>query len=410
VRPLTVLHAAQPTDAGVARYVAAATLDQLARGWEVVVACPSGGQLAAELSAAEVPRLHWPATRCPGVDTIGETQRLGLLISQVDPDVVHLHSAKAGLAGRLAVRGARPTIFQPHGWSWLAARGPTARGALAWERLAARWTRLLVCVGDGEAAQARHRRVGTRHVVVRNGVDLAAFTPADLQTRTAARGRLGIGRDVPLAVCLGRVTRQKGQDVLVRGWPEVREHCPTAQLCIVGDGDLLPTLRGLAPPGVRFAPPCPDPRPWYAAADVVVLPSRWEGLSLTLLEALASGCSVVVTDIPGLAEAVVPGAGARVPVGDARALAQALTRRLTNAGLRAAEGHAAALAARAFDVHRTHEQLAAVTVHAWRLPDSRAQQQSWPPAETAIASRSPDRCPPYGVGGLVPMTEDPAPG
>ena len=99
-----MLHAAQPTDAGVARYVAAATLDQLARGWRVIVACPSGGQLATELTAAGVPRLHWPATRSPSVDTLGETQRLRRLIGQVDPDVVHLHSAKAGLAGRLAVR------------------------------------------------------------------------------------------------------------------------------------------------------------------------------------------------------------------------------------------------------------------------------------------------------------------
>ncbi|MGH3546719.1 MAG: glycosyltransferase [Pseudonocardiaceae bacterium] len=357
-----MLHAAQPTDAGVARYVAAATVDQLTRGWRVVVACPSDGRLAAELTAHGVPRLHWPATRSPGVDTVGETQRLRRLISQVDPDVVHLHSAKAGLAGRLAVRGARPTLFQPHGWSWLAARGATARGALAWERLAARWTDVSVCVGEGEAAHARHRRVGTRHVVVRNGVDLANFAPAGEQARVAARDRLGIGRDVPLAVCLGRITRQKGQDVLVTAWPQVREHCLTAQLCIVGDGDLLPTLRGDTQPGLRFVPPVTDPRPWYAAADVMVLPSRWEGLSLTLLEALASGRSVVVSDIPGLAEAVSPGVGARVPVGDARTMAQALAHRLVDAELRAAEGHAAALTAGAFDVRRTHEQLAAVTV------------------------------------------------
>lgn len=356
-----MLHAAQPTDAGVARYVAAVAADQLARGWRVVVACPSGGQLAAELSAHGVPRLHWPATRSPGVDTVPETQRLRRLISQVQPDVVHLHSAKAGLAGRLAVRGARPTLFQPHGWSWLAVRGVTARGALAWERLAARWTDLLVCVGEGEAAQARHRRMGSRHVVVRNGVNLACFAPAGEQTRAAARDRLGIDQQAPLAVCLGRVTRQKGQDVLLTAWPQVRRWCAGAQLCIVGHGDLLPTLRGYAPPGVRFMPPIPDPRPWYAAADVVVLPSRWEGLPLTLLEALASGCSVVVSDIPGLAEAVTTGVGARVPAGDVSALARAVARRLADADLCAAEGRTAALAAKAFDVQRTHEQLAAVT-------------------------------------------------
>jgi glycosyltransferase involved in cell wall biosynthesis len=361
VSPLSVLHAAQPTDAGVGSYVAAAAADQLARGWRVVVACPSGGRLAAELGAHGIPRLHWPATRSPGVATVPETQRLSRLIKAVRPDVVHLHSAKAGLAGRLAVRGTRPTLFQPHGWSWLAAAGATARGALAWERLAARWTDLLVCVGEGEAAHARLQRVGARHVVIRNGVDLTSLAPADERTRTGARDRLGVDRNAPLAVCLGRVTRQKGQDVLLAAWPLVRRRCPEAQLCLVGDGDLLPTLRGYASPGVRFVPPAADPRPWYAAADVVVLPSRWEGLSLTLLEALASGCPVVVSDIPGLAEAASSDVGARVPLGDVPVLADALARRLLDTDLRAAEGRAAALTARTFDVQRTYEHLAIVT-------------------------------------------------
>lgn len=358
---LSVLHAAQPTDAGVARYVAAVTADQLARGWRVAVACPPGGQLAAALAARGVPRLPWPATRTPGMTTVPETRRLHRLIGIAEPDVVHLHSAKAGLAGRLAMRGGRPTLFQPHGWSWLAARGATARGALAWERLAARWTDLLVCVGEGEAATARHRRVGSRHVVIRNGVDLSHFPPIDERSRITARGLLGVSPDEPLAVCLGRVTRQKGQDVLLAAWPAVRLRCPAAQLCIIGDGDQLPSLRDGAPSGVRFVPPVRDPRPWYAAADVIVLPSRWEGLSLTLLEALATGRSVVVSDIPGLAEVVTAGVGARVPVGDASALAGALTRRLTRPDLRAVEGRNAALAATAFDVRHTYDQLAAVT-------------------------------------------------
>ncbi|MBV9060121.1 MAG: glycosyltransferase [Pseudonocardiales bacterium] len=358
---LSVLHAAQPTEAGVATYVVGVAADQLARGWRVAVACPPGGQLAAALAARGIPRLHWPATRAPSLGTVPETRQLRQLISTVWPDVVHLHSAKAGLAGRLAVRGRRPTVFQPHGWSWLAARGVTARGALAWERLAARWTDLLVCVGEGEAAHARHRGVGNRHLVIRNGVDLAAFKPCDAQARVAARQRLGVDRDAPLAVCLGRVTRQKGQDLLLAAWPQVRSRCPAAQLCIVGDGEALPRLRARALPGVHFLAPVTDPRPWYAAADVVVLPSRWEGLSLTLLEALASGCCVVVADIPGLAEAVSTGVGVRVPAGDANALASAVARRLAEPQLRAAEGHAAAQAACAFDVRRTHDQLAAVT-------------------------------------------------
>ncbi|MGH3776588.1 MAG: glycosyltransferase [Pseudonocardiaceae bacterium] len=358
---LTVLHAVQPTDAGVAGYVAAVAADQLARGWRVMVACPCGGHLGADLAARGIPRLHWPATRSPGADTVLETQRLRRLIRAIRPDVVHLHSAKAGLAGRLALHGRHPTLFQPHGWSWLAVRGAAARAALAWERVASRWTDVVVCVGDGEAAHARHRQVHARHVVVRNGVDLAKFTPADQRARAVARDRLGVDREVSLAVCIGRVTRQKGQDVLLAAWPQVRRHRPGAELCIVGDGSLLPTLGDSAPPGVRFVAPVTDPRPWYAAADVVVLPSRWEGLSLTLLEALASGRPVVVSDIPGLAEATTAGVGARVPVGDTAALAGAIGRRLDDRDLRTAEAVAARLASESFDVQHTHEQLAIVT-------------------------------------------------
>jgi glycosyltransferase involved in cell wall biosynthesis len=103
-------------------------------------------------------------------------------------------------------------------------------------------------------------------------------------------------------------------------------------------------------------------RPWLIAADVVVLPSRWEGLSFAVLEALAIGRSVVVSDIPGLAEAVGPGTGERVPPADPAALADALAERLLDPALTAAEGAAAAAHATAFDQRLTFDRLAAETV------------------------------------------------
>ena len=74
--PLTVLHAAQPTEAGVAGYVVGVAADQLARGWRVTVACPAGGQLATALAERGIPRVDWPATRSPGLHTVSETRRL----------------------------------------------------------------------------------------------------------------------------------------------------------------------------------------------------------------------------------------------------------------------------------------------------------------------------------------------
>jgi glycosyltransferase involved in cell wall biosynthesis len=161
-------------------------------------------------------------------------------------------------------------------------------------------------------------------------------------------------------VFVGRLTRQKGQDVLLTAWPQVRERCPRAWLALVGDGD-LPLL---AAPNVLLAGGVEDVRPWLTAADVVVLPSRWEGLSLTALEALAVGRSLVVSDIAGLAEAVGPGTGVRVPPNEPAALAGALAERLLDPARSKAEGVAAARHATEFDQRLTFDRLAAETAAA----------------------------------------------
>ena len=353
-----VLHVAQPRDGGVARYVVAACRDQMARGWRVTVACPDGGRLATDLAAAGVPRLRWPAVRNPGPESLAEALRLRALTALVRPDVIHLHAAKAGLAGRLRPLRRVPILFQPHGWSWLAAAGPVRTASLAWERAAARWTDLLLCVGPGEADQGRSCGVRGRYAVVHNGVDLDRFCPAGDTARIAARARLGMPADAPLAVCVGRLTRQKGQDVLLAAWPAIRRSCPGARLALVGDGDREGALRSVPAPGVTFAGAVDDVRDWLAAADVVVLPSRWEGLSLTVLEAMATGRSVVVSDIPGLGEVVGPEVGERVPPDDPGALAAAVTRRLRPGALARDEGEAAARYAAGFDLRLTFQRLA----------------------------------------------------
>jgi len=358
---LKVLHVAQPRDGGVAGYVVAACLDQLARGWDVAVACPDGGRLGARLDRAGIPRLPWSAVRSPGPAAVGESIRLRALIERHRPEVVHLHASKAGLAGRLRRERSAPVVFQPHGWSWLAVDGALRTASLAWERAAARWTDLLLCVGDAEAEQGRSNGLRGRYAIVHNGVDLDRFRPAGDDDRAAARLRLAVPVDAPLAVCIGRVTRQKGQDVLLDAWPRVRRECPRARLALVGDGDLLPGLRAKGAAGVTFAGAVDDIRDWLAAADVVVLPSRWEGLSLTVLEAFAAGRAVIVSDVPGLAEVLRPGVGARVTPGDPAALAAAVLDRLTSRARARAEGAAAARHAGRFDQRLTYEHLAAET-------------------------------------------------
>jgi glycosyltransferase involved in cell wall biosynthesis len=334
-----VVHVSQPTSHGVARVVRHLVEDQVAAGWDVFTVCPPSGPLPVEAAAAGARVLSWQATRAPGSTTGREAFHLQGLIESVGADLVHLHSAKAGLAGRLAVRGRRPTVFQPHAWSFWAAAGWQRAGSTTWERYAARWADRVICASEQEKGEAERRGIKLAGVVVPNGVDTGWFAAQDGATRRRARADLGLA-EAPTAVCVARLWPQKGQDILLRAWPAVLAAVPDARLVLVGDGPDRATLEAMAPPSVRFAGSVTDPRPWYAAADVVVLPSRWEDQALVQLEAMASARSVVTTAVSGAREALPPDGGAVVPVGDEPAIAAAVAARLGHPALTDAEGAA----------------------------------------------------------------------
>ncbi len=361
--PLSVVHVAQPTDGGVARYVADAATDQQSRGWDVQVCCPPGGELTADLTARGVPTSVWDARRSPGPSVVAEARVLGRHLRRIAPDVVHLHSSKAGLVGRLVVRGRVPTLFQPHGWAWQADDGLAARTSVHWERHAARWCRRLVCVGEVERQAGMDHGLRGEYVVVRNGVDLARFGYADDDARRTARELLGIAPQAPVAVCVGRLSVQKGQSILLDAWHTVAQRVLDAELLLVGDGEERARLQERSLPGVSLVGGRRDIEKWYAAADVVVLPSRWgEGLPLTLLEAFAAGRSVVATDVGGMGELAALGAFRAVRPNDPGALAEALVQRLTDPSAAAAEGRAVRqFAERELDLRSTLNQLATVT-------------------------------------------------
>lgn len=333
-----VLHVTQPVDGGVARVVTDLARAQLGAGLDVTVACPDG-PLTAVLRDLGARVRTWCATRSPGPATAAEARGLARLVAEVRPDLVHLHSAKAGLAGRLAVRGRIPTVFQPHAWSFEAVGGPVAALSLAWERWGARWASRVVCVSEAERARGVRAGVRGRWVVVPNGIDPDRFPPGEPGPARAAL-LPGLPASAPLVVCVGRLCRQKGQDVLLAAWDTVTREVPGARLALVGDGPDGAALRARAPRSVVFPGAVADPLPWYRAADLVVLPSRWEGMALAPLEAMACARPVVVTDVDGARESLppaLPGPGP-VPPADPAALARAVTALLRDAPLRASLG------------------------------------------------------------------------
>ncbi|MEU4354988.1 glycosyltransferase [Streptomyces virginiae] len=362
-QPTTVLHLVQPVDGGVARVITDLVRAQTAEGIRAVVGCPPGGTLGGAARSAGAEVFTWRAGRSPGPRLPAELAGARGLLRRVRPDLLHAHSAKAGLAGRLAARGSLPTVFQPHAWSFDAVGGATAALALRWERYGARWADRVLCVSEAERRAGETAGITAHWTVIRNGVDLAHFRPgAPDPGRDRAESRAALPlpssfpADGPLAVCAGRICAQKGQDTLLRAWPEVLATVPTARLALVGDGPDTERLRRAAPPGVHFAGAAADIRPWLRAADLVVLPSRWEGMALAPLEAMACGRPVLVSDVSGARESLPPGQGrlCLVPPDDPTALAKALGRLLSEPRLLAELGDQARQHARTdFDVRRT---------------------------------------------------------
>lgn len=361
----------QPTTEGVARDVAALIEDQTGRGWTVALASPPSAELEALCNARSARHHVWDARRSPGPSVLSEMRSLRRIVREVAPDVVHLHSSKAGMVGRLVLRGRLPTVFMPHAWSWFVGGRATRVLALRWERWAARWTDIFLCVSEAERRRGDEGGVRGTFRVVPNAVDLEAFRPASEGEREDLRTRLGLGG--PTAVCVGRLIEQKGQDLLVDVWPSVREAIPDAELVLVGDGPARAALERDAGPGVRMVGDQQRVRDWLVAADVVAMPSRWEGLSLVALEALASGCSIVASRADGMSEVLGDGSegvGALVPVGDEAALRSAIVERLGSPVLRDAERVRSRARAARFGTAGWGDRIAAVLVEATRRDGS----------------------------------------
>lgn len=255
------------------------------------------------------------------------------------PDVVHLHATRAGLFGRLGRRGQGPPalVYSPHAFVFQANVTPLVRW-LGWllERRLARVTDAFACVSAAErdAALAGLAVEPARIRVIENGLE-AGFAAA-LLPRAAVRAAWGIDGSDPLIGFCGRLAAQKDPATLLRALAACRQRSPRLRLAVCGSGPLAASLRALTrrlglDETVQWNGFVPDLPRRMSGFDLLVLPSRYEGLSYTLLEALAAGVPVLAADIPAnLPRPCLRGPITLVPPGDPQAWAQALGTALTS--------------------------------------------------------------------------------
>lgn len=261
-----------------------------------------------------------------GVPSLGAWWRLVRWLRRERPSTVHSHMVHANLLARLARRagGVAQLICTAHN----IVEGGRGR---EW---AYRLTDPLcdLTTNVSRAAARRYVQVGavppTRMRYVPNGVDVGTFRP-EPGRRAAARQALGLG-DAFTWLAVGRFEDAKDYPNLLRAFAQVHAAHPQAQLLLVGDGPTRPASQQLAAElglsgRVQFLGLRGDVPALMNAADGYVMASRWEGLPMVLLEAMASGVPIVTTAVGGTAELVQPGrSGLLVPPADSAALARAM--------------------------------------------------------------------------------------
>ena len=299
---------------------------------------PWKDQLAGDLEDQGAPVTCFNVTRV--AQLLPAAFRVSRHLRRWKADLLHCHLPLTGVVGRLAGRLAGiPVVYTEH--NLMERYHPLTRRANRWT-----WPLQDTAIAVSAEVIASIERNVNHSVPVRlvlNGVHVDGFRPC-LESRLEIRRQLGIPERSPVVGTVAVFRRQKRLDVWLRTAERTLRAVPEVHFVLVGDGPLRNELENLAPTlglegRVHFVGIQQRVRAYFSAMDVFLMSSRFEGLPLALLEAMAAELPVVASAVGGIPEAVVDGeTGVLVALDDPGAAADAVTRLLADAELRKTMG------------------------------------------------------------------------
>lgn len=312
-----IVHVVTHADRGGAQVVVGTLVSGLARRGHPVHLITGRDGVTAEGLRAEgigvtvVPSIrHWP-----GLHDVRALRDLRHELQRLSPSLVHLHSSKAGLLGRISARSLRvPSVYTAHGWPFRHGGRTQRVVSVAGEWIGGHLGDAVICVSDVDAALARRWHLVARRRLWRvdNGLD-----HVDLPLR-----RTG---ERPHVVWTSRFEPPKRPDLVIEALALLD---PSVRLTMLGDGWLQNRCRARAEElgiaeRIDWTPADTDVLALLAGADVCVLASDFEGQPIAVLEAFRSGVPVVASAVGGIPE-LVSDRALLAPPGDANALAASL--------------------------------------------------------------------------------------
>lgn len=319
------------------------------------------------------------------------------LFRETKPDLVHTHSGKAGILGRIAARkaGVPVIVHTIHGPSFGRFQGAVANWVFRFaERRVGRFTDHFVSVSEAMTDQYLAAGIGSRplYTKILSGFDLEPFHRA--QNDPALRSRLGLAESDFVIGKIARLAPLKGLEDLLRILPELTRDCPRLKLVLVGDGPLRPELEKEAArlgvqDHVRFAglvAPADIPR-YFGIMDIVVHFSYREGLPRAVSQGMAAAKPVVAYDCDGAREVCRDGqTGFLIPPGDLTLAKKRICELSRNPELRSKLGHQGQrLVTELFSVERMVDELRLLYGRLW---EARKASGRIAPADSRLSRTS----------------------
>ena len=332
-----ICHVITKLELGGAQEVAMRVVSSLdRRRFRPVLLAGPGGLLTEEAQALHGVDVHVIPSLVRDIHPVADLRAIWELVAtfrRLQPKIVHTHSSKAGILGRLAawLAGVPCIVHTVHGYGVTPAQPSWLRHMLiGLERIVGRVTTHWIAVSQADRRQGLEWGLFTasKVSVVRPGIDPTAFAARiDPAERDRLRAALGVGPDHLLVGTVSCLKPQKSPEDFIRVAALVCQRMPAAKCVLVGDGELRPQIEAMIQAEglqerVTLLGWRRDVASLLKAFDVFVLTSHWEGLPCAMLEARASRIPIVATRVGGAAEAIIEGIqGTLCPAGDVRAIA-----------------------------------------------------------------------------------------
>ena len=272
--------------------------------------------------------------------------RIRLILKEEKPDIVHLHTSKAGFLGRIAAKftGVPAVIYMPHGHIFYGYTNfVLTKIYIILERFAARLCDAIITLSDVEARDFLARNIAgkDKFLTIHNGIDLKNYQVIDTNRLEKLKNEVKLEPNTPVITVISRLEPVKGLEVFIQALAEVAKIIPKFTALIVGSGSLRKSLQMKAKAlnlegKVKFLGYRDDIKEIISLSDIIVNPALNEGFGLVILEAQALGKAVLATRVGGVPEVIIDNqTGILVPAGDSKSLAAGIIRILQDTGLAA---------------------------------------------------------------------------